>query len=594
MPKVGVLVNCVRKLVGVFAVVLPAVVRAAVSIGSEQAFLDEVVSHPDGEYVLTSDISLSSPFAAIPEFSGSLDGNGKTITGLSSNLVGVLTGTLKNLTVSGVTYQHKRVSYSNCSPFGFFATTVSGGSISNCTLRGCTLTRDKYANYNAGVGGIVGNIGATGGVVAGCKVIGCSIGTILGSETMTIGGVVGRSFAAEEGSALVADCCVVSEEGAPTVIKGNLVGGIVGGVSVDCFLRVERCRFDASIEGGSNVGCILGPCSGGNTDKSIIDVVGCTNLADVSVACPASGIVAGSYKGGLFRISGCINRGNITTSTASVTTANANGTGTAGIMGGLYAQASGAGIVVDRSANYGTITAENDFAGGLVGFLHMGNYAPVLTISNSVNHADVTSSHYVGGLAGYALFPAGGALFVNCCQTGAVTGNGTVPAGGISGLVRGGNKLSYRCVNVCQMGDVTASDGAASSLFGELSVNGKNNLKVYIDNVQVQGTASSTSGTTGIIGGSTTVADPSLSVFVDETSRFSCPTGVAYYDQTGAAQELALGQLPAGAMTNRTAARTLDDYASANGLVGWVQAPDYPELSIFAETRPSGLLVIIR
>ena len=185
----------------------------------------EINSNTSAHYKLANDISLSSTTGFIVEnFSGTFDGNGKTITleitGKTSGkhtfdaLFGVVSGYIKNLTVKG---------------------NVSGS--------------DKVA-------GVVGKL--TGGNVDNCV----NYATITGRKN--IGGIVGLIT----GSGTVTNCINRGEiNGHSPIDKGLDMGGIVGcvwDVSDANAVIVSNCYNEGTIAGeGYNAGGVMGHVKGG-------------------------------------------------------------------------------------------------------------------------------------------------------------------------------------------------------------------------------------------------------------------------------------------------------------------------------------------
>lgn len=595
-----------KKLFGLVAVVALALqVNAATEIGTVDDFINNVVADPSGDYILTADLTFDK-LAAIPEFSGTLDGDGHKITGTISNFMGKVTGTIKNLTIYGLNFEHQRIKSNVVAPMGGFALLLQGGTISNCTLLDSSLTMPNGYSANVtdvGFGGIVAHV--AGGSVSDCKIIGCTIGgrTSSTSQLQPFGGIVGRVMT--EDPVTIARCQILNGETRDTTIAGCRVGGILGSATSLANLRIEGCYNEGVISNAIlEVGGIMGNCADSNSSKANIEICGCTNVANITVACGGAGGIFGyTYKGGRITIIDCVNRGNIS-SRGNSGHGSGEGTGVGGIVGGYYSYNETGGIRINRCANYGAIFAATNSAGGIVGEYKNGNAATQCIISNSVNHASVTSSAYAGGMIGaVGHYESGsqisGDILVNCCQTGDVVADGELAAGGLIGYLFGNNKVTDNLHGVCQLGTVTAANGSASPVIGSTG-HGTKAFTLDVAAVQIGGSATCANGTVGIItGGAGTTSTGAFKVNVDDASFFANNTGTAYYDQTGAAQELALGKLADGAMTDGTAVKTLNTYASANGLMSWVQTENYPELSMFAqgeipEPAMSGLLILFR
>jgi len=573
--------------------------NAATPIGTAEEFVDQVVADPSGDYILTADLSFTK-LAAIPAFSGTLDGDGHKITGLSSNLVNVLTGTIKDLTITNLVFEHQRIKSNVCEPMAAFVLRLQGGTVSGCTLLDSSLTMPNGYAANlgeVGFGGIVAQVEDGGGTISECKVIGCVIGckTSGDSQLQPFGGIVGRVSTSDP--VTISRCQVLGDEVRDTTVSGCRVGGILGGASATVNLVIDGCYNEGVISNAMlTAGGIMGSAADSNKNTAIIDICNCTNVADIAVDCGGVGGIYGySYKGGRVNITGCVNRGNITSRYNLSTHGATKGTGTGGILGGYYSYPATGGIRIDRSANYGTIFASTNSAGGIIGAYCNGNAATQCIVSNSVNHAAITSSYYAGGLIGAVTAYANcvtGDILVNCCQTGDVTANGEKAAGGLVGYLHGTAKVKDYIKGVCQLGTVTAN-ASASPMIGATG-HGDKTFSLYVDCAQIGGSASCATGTVGIVtGAAKATSTGAFTVTVDDASAFANNTGTAYYDQTGAAKELTLNKLSDKAMTNKTAVKALNAYAKENGLVGWVQAANWPDLEIFSKPN-SGFMIIVR
>ena len=175
--------------------------------------LSEITSS-GGAYRLTADVSYTTP--AVTTFSGILDCNNKTISGLTAPLFTTLNnGTVRNLNLSGVSIS------GHAGPTGAVAGTATGGS----------------RIYNVGIlDGSVGSSGVCGGLV----------------------GVL-------DGSARVINCFSYAN-----ITGGTTVGGIVGenkfsSTASDIRTMVMNCMFYGDIKGGTTVS----PVYGGNNINNL-------------------------------------------------------------------------------------------------------------------------------------------------------------------------------------------------------------------------------------------------------------------------------------------------------------------------------------
>ena len=200
-------------------------------------------------------------------YTGTFDGNGKTISGLYINrsadyqgLFGYLStdgdnkGTVKDLSVSGSvkgnSYVGGVVGYNN------------GGTVTGCIFSGSGSVSVTGNNY---VGGIVGD---NRGSVENCY----NTGTVSGNSAISnVGGVVGRNF-----GGTVENCYNIGD------VSGKIsVGGVVG----HNVGPVKNCYNIGEVSGNSYVGGVVGSNAFGAT------VTNCYFLqtADVNVGRPGIG-----------------------------------------------------------------------------------------------------------------------------------------------------------------------------------------------------------------------------------------------------------------------------------------------------------------
>ena len=252
----------------------------------------------DADAKLMNDIDLSSvcseekgtwtPIGIISQqYSGTFDGNGKTISGLyidssSDNYQGlfgyVYRGTVQNLSVSGSVkgndYVGGVVGYNN------------GGTVTGCIFSGSgSVSGVTGSDY---VGGIVGYNG-TGATVSNCY----NTGTVTGNDY--VGGVVGQNFGGVE------NCY---NTGTGTVTGNDFVGGVVG---QNFGGTVENCYNTRTVSGSDYVGGVVG--------DNISSVTNCYNTGTVTSSGNSVGGVVGYNYGG--RVENCYNTGSVSDGTTS-------------------------------------------------------------------------------------------------------------------------------------------------------------------------------------------------------------------------------------------------------------------------------------
>lgn len=309
-----------------------------------------------GKYFkLANDIVMGeTAFVPISYFGGELDGNGKTISGLTVSgttyigLIGIVEegGRVKNLTMANAVVSGQGA-----------VAAVAGenrGAVENCIVLDSAVTATMI--YAGGV------VGGNKGTVEACSVTDTSEVNGAGG----IGGIAGRN----EGSIL--SC----QNAAPVTASGDAVGGVVGQNAGSISGSYNTATVSST---SSNVGGVAGQNSG--------SISGSYNTATVS---------GNRYTGGVVgENSGSINK---CYSTATVT---GSGGGVGGVAGGNFAE----GTISDCFA-WGDIIGTGVYSysgsGGIVG----SNSAYV---TNSYHAKGLISSQQesAGGIAGYSLVAGG-------------------------------------------------------------------------------------------------------------------------------------------------------------------------------------------
>jgi hypothetical protein len=180
------------------------------------------------KYILAENITLASTNwsrigtgEGVTSFSGSFDGNGKTISNLIIN--------------SATTNQ------------GLFGVISASSVVKNLTLLSCDITGASNS------GSVVGN--NTGGKVLNCVVAGTS--TVRG--TTMVGGIVGINSGA---TALVQGCQFSGD----VIGSATIIGGVVGNKNSG---TVQNCYATGSVSGSMYVGGVIGSCGGSGTGAAV-------------------------------------------------------------------------------------------------------------------------------------------------------------------------------------------------------------------------------------------------------------------------------------------------------------------------------------
>ena len=258
---------------------------------------EAVQTDPTLNITLTDNITLTEDWTPIPNYAGTFDGGGNTITGLTIN-------------------------QSATSSVGLFASISEGGTVKNLTLEDVDITAAIYTGAVAG---------QNDGTIENCSVTGSVTGNALNNDGY-VGGIVGENRGTITGCA--AEGSVKS--------SGTYIGGIAGGHREG---SITDCHSSATVEGMSWVGGIAGQSDATITAcystgdvtatknswgySSAGGVVGYSNGA-VLTACYATGDVKGDGE----RVGGVVGDNVYSTVTACYH-ATGNVTGASGSIGGV-------------------------------------------------------------------------------------------------------------------------------------------------------------------------------------------------------------------------------------------------------------------
>lgn len=219
--------------------------------------------YSDKHFKLTQNINLDNRAWPSFDFSGSLDGDGFIISNLkitrsddNVGLFGVLSGTVRNLTISGVNID------TNANNVGALAGQCDySGKVMDCTVMLNSASSIEGGNNVGGVVGLVVN-----GTVTGCTVKGDTTKSqIIGREY--VGGLVGQFY---DHQTPIEDCYV-----SVNVSGTEDVGGLIG---LSFRLTIKRCSFVGSMEAENYVAGVIGE------DLGDSELYGCKAEVEISVS----------------------------------------------------------------------------------------------------------------------------------------------------------------------------------------------------------------------------------------------------------------------------------------------------------------------
>ena len=264
-------------------------------------------------YQLGADLDLTGcEYAPFSTFNGILDGNQKTISGVTVNLIDTLqNGSVLNLTLKGEISKEKGT-YSVA-----FANHMSDSLMENCVSL-VTVTSQSFS-YTGGL------IGSGNGLLKNCVNRGDVTGETVNSSAMNrVGGIAGSFYGVIEGSSNYGN------------VTGKMAGGLIG---------------------------YAGPWG-----TEAFSVESCANYGEISASENAGGLVGYSEMHKTPSIRNSANKGDVS---ARRTDDSPRATA-AGILGKqAYTSSSSPGLIVENCYNTGAIYAENPtiipFAAGIFG-----------------------------------------------------------------------------------------------------------------------------------------------------------------------------------------------------------------------------------
>ncbi len=331
---------------------------------------------PIGQATATSNTALTSGYTP---FAGTFDGCGHTVSGIYTGsltaaantatvqgLFGVVTGTVKNVTVSG------------CVTAKMVAAGVvaylNGGKIENCTNNAIVFV-DGGTTPNGGTENGTKRVGAVGGIagnaMTGSAISGCTNTADIICVNTCKGGRAGGILGLIDGNyAVTIDNC----QNSGSVVAYQYSGGIVGG-SWSSSAPITGCKNTGKIRATSGGSAYVG----GITAYSCSNITNCYNTGEYGITingtfgdkCAHMGGIVSDLSGAY--VINCYNTGTNFYSAASATSATRSSYG--GICGTGYGTSSASKI----TNCYTTVNEGEDLEAGVV------------TLASSVSAADLGS-----------------------------------------------------------------------------------------------------------------------------------------------------------------------------------------------------------
>ncbi len=402
------------------------------------AFADEV---NDGNNYAGKTIELNKSidlannvWTSIKDFAGTFDGQGYTISNMTANLFGTVSGTVKNLNVKNVNILNITKNGAN----GFIGTVANGGLVDNCKVSGVDIKWTEAVNAKDttdGFGGVIASVQA-GATVQNCEF--SDITVTSNGKTKRTGGVFSSIIGTVKGCAFNdVNFIVAVQDGSNAYVTshgGGLAGDVNGGAVVeDC----EINNMNVNVYRGGHLGGIFGKAhiSGQTAPITLKDITvnGLTmNVGDTakSITCIAGFIAQPDSRKNDVRVA--IDNCHINGLDMVLASSKQGESAVAGFISGLCGGVDVTGCTVSGKID-GTNTPAN--IGGFVG--DAGWYGSIeQNFTNCVSNVEIKVKDSIGGgfIAVDGTLSGGAATlnFNNCQANGSVTvvdgGTGTAAA----------------------------------------------------------------------------------------------------------------------------------------------------------------------
>ncbi len=295
-------------------------------VADADQFTATLHSYPASCVKLSSDISLSS-WESISEFSGTLDGDSHTVSGLCSPFAELLSGEARNIKfrdiditagtgncgavadklsgkVTSVGVQGKLSAPQKAGSGDTGLSPVAGQAVGSATIDNCHVNVETdIVGGNFAYGGLVGVIKETDNVTMSNSTID---GKVTSSQNITkVGGVLGRKTNKNQSSQDRITGCLVNTEISITGTGSNMIGGIFGALQGSDVhgdyvggITVEKCSFMGKVSAGNAVGGVGGVCCSVR-DCHVGGTVQATSVTSSSTAAAAG--VSAAVKGDVSR-----------------------------------------------------------------------------------------------------------------------------------------------------------------------------------------------------------------------------------------------------------------------------------------------------
>ncbi|MDE6638538.1 MAG: T9SS type A sorting domain-containing protein [Muribaculaceae bacterium] len=208
--------------------------------------LQQIKSAPSASFKLTDDIDCSNlDFYPIEEFSGTLDGDGHTVSNLklvtkNNSKTGIFNFTNK-ATIKNIDFYNAKMILSGGYEAGLITATSANSTFDNIHVRRLTATGNDFSGEFGGIAGKMWTMSA----ISGCEVAGADINL---PSCPSAGGMSGD---------IRTGCTITGCAFSGNMTANNTLGGIVGSTTTGDEV-ISQCHVDANLKAENTIGGIVG------------------------------------------------------------------------------------------------------------------------------------------------------------------------------------------------------------------------------------------------------------------------------------------------------------------------------------------------
>ncbi len=450
----------------------------------------------DGTYYLAADLTIDATYTA--QFTGTLDGNGKTVTLAGVPMFHTLSGDVKNLNLAGeVTTAYGCNQTSETAPTIYPWGDVAIGGVAAFVLvpEGKTVTFDNIVS------------GAKVSFDGTCEYLNAA------GETKSAGAAAGAIYGVGLGNITISNCTNNGE-----ITGKDQVGGLAGWAdrSTTTTLTVTNCVNNGTVNMAGNYG---GGIVGRGSEGTNVFTNCVNNGAMNCYKAQFGGIVGYLDHSGNVTVTNCVNNGT----PADINDEDTTYPNFGGMIGVSSAKVADLTVTIEgciNTASFKPTKAASIMAGGMAARLRSTSAPAKFIVKDCLNTGEFTNCNTVGGILGQVQGKQDSLStleITRCTNLGDITGSttatsGTCRVGGIIGHTEWVSITADHCVNNGILNDSADTTGVTTHMGGILAyLGGKkevydgtvNTFNSCVNNGSVNGVNSAKSSNAGGIVGHT-------------------------------------------------------------------------------------------